>query len=466
MNVALFGSGKAKRAYRTLEARVLADGGIIQSPEATLKYYAFLYRTFGYVPRRTYSALAGVKLNTVAVTNLLLWSEQFDNEYWEKTRATISINAAISPENTLTADYIVQAESTNAGVVSRTISVSGSNTFSIYVKKVDTDWCFIHTNTSPNRRTWFNILNGTIGTTNASHTNVAITRVFNTDWFRLSLTDTSTTSNRFNFYQASSDNSDSSVPIGTKTAIWGFQLQTGAKATDYIKSEATAGVGTASYVSKMYDMNPISPIDAIQTIEASRPLWDTSPDCSHRIARFDGNDDWLNIPDLGIFNNQGAGTYFAIYKDTNLAGGSTAHYLLAATGNTSSFSRASLATKNSSNVSQIVSRRSDGGSTTVTQAPTNYSGFRSNVGIFNWSANQLNLIVDKSSVVSSTLLDGAGLTSATNSASFDIGSLNNGSTNTLFPGVIAELHADRSIYTQAQINALHEFMKQFYPTLS
>ena len=38
--------------------------------------------------------------------NLLQWSEQFDNSYWNKTRCSIVSNQEIAPDGTLTADYV------------------------------------------------------------------------------------------------------------------------------------------------------------------------------------------------------------------------------------------------------------------------------------------------------------------------------------------------------------------------
>jgi type 1 fimbria pilin len=41
-------------------------------------------------------------------TNLVLYSEEFDNAYWTKTNVTITANATTAPDGNLTADKLVE----------------------------------------------------------------------------------------------------------------------------------------------------------------------------------------------------------------------------------------------------------------------------------------------------------------------------------------------------------------------
>ena len=66
--------------------------------------------------------------------NLLTWSEDFSNGAWVKTNATITVNAAIAPDGTLTADKI--EATSNAPSTHQDIVVNASTvTLSAYFKK-------------------------------------------------------------------------------------------------------------------------------------------------------------------------------------------------------------------------------------------------------------------------------------------------------------------------------------------
>ncbi|WP_156920677.1 phage head spike fiber domain-containing protein [Fundidesulfovibrio putealis] len=51
-------------------------------------------------------------------TNLLYPSEDFSNAAWTKTRATITANAAVAPDGTMTADKLVE-DTTASSVIDR-----------------------------------------------------------------------------------------------------------------------------------------------------------------------------------------------------------------------------------------------------------------------------------------------------------------------------------------------------------
>jgi hypothetical protein len=214
------------------------------------------------------------------------------------------------------------------------------------------------------------------------------------------------------------------------------------------------------YVQEMYDLNPFTQINAVQANAANQPLWDTDTDVPYRVPRYNGTSQFMSIADLSIYNEQPAGTLMAVAKDTNLTGGSTIHYIVGIMGN-GNFSRATLATRNNTNNAAIISRRLDAGTTTFLNAPTNYSGFRNSVGIYNWVGNLLNFIIDSSSVIQGALLDGGGSTSNTNSNFVNIGAFNNGTVNTFFPGVISSVQAFRAVLTTAQLEAFRNLEKKY-----
>jgi len=70
-------------------------------------------------------------------TNLLTYSEQFDNAAWaSKLNTTVSANAIIAPDGTLTGDKLVANSGSSTKYIDRTVTVAASTThaFSVYMK--------------------------------------------------------------------------------------------------------------------------------------------------------------------------------------------------------------------------------------------------------------------------------------------------------------------------------------------
>ena len=93
-------------------------------------------------PRLTYDPVSLTSkglLIEAAATNLLTYSEQFDNAAWTKTVYTVSANATTAPDGTLTADFLDEATTASAdrfihSLASGTISAGATCTASIYIK--------------------------------------------------------------------------------------------------------------------------------------------------------------------------------------------------------------------------------------------------------------------------------------------------------------------------------------------
>lgn len=102
--------------------------------------------TLQYAPNNllTYSNQADnaawTKSNSFVQTNLLTYSEQFDNAAWTKTNVTVTANAALSPNGTLTADEIVCSANGLAYVEQLIGPYSQANSIvSMYLKASATD---------------------------------------------------------------------------------------------------------------------------------------------------------------------------------------------------------------------------------------------------------------------------------------------------------------------------------------
>jgi len=202
-----------------------------------------------------------------AEENLLLQSQDFLTN-WNITRLVRTADADTAPDGTVTADSIVQAAGqTSAGVITASPSISaqaGAITVSIFAKPDGKDFIVfrdLHSDGTVNL-TWFDVQNGTVGTTDPGHT--AVITASTNGYYRCSITYTANAARNadVSFFIADTDGSLTVVDDGNGLYIWGAQFEqrsavtaytptTTQPITNYIPVLQTAAAGVARF-----DHNP------------------------------------------------------------------------------------------------------------------------------------------------------------------------------------------------------------------
>ncbi len=112
--------------------------------------------------------------------NLLTYSEQFDNIAWQKAQASITANATAAPDGTITADKLVEDNTTNNHRVARGITIPANSTctLSFYAKASERTWAMAYLYATGGLFAFFDLANGVVGDSSVT---ASITEVGNTN---------------------------------------------------------------------------------------------------------------------------------------------------------------------------------------------------------------------------------------------------------------------------------------------
>jgi hypothetical protein len=192
-------------------------------------------------------------------TNLVTYSEQFDNAAWGKTNVTVTANTVVSPDGTVNADKLI-ATTTNAlhiiEAAAASFTAGSLYTASVYAKKGETSFLQItFSSAAIPRKVNFDLNAGVTGTVDAGMT-ASIINVGN-GWYRCIATGTSDATGSYRtvfglITSATAARFEAFAGDGTSGVyLWGAQLEAGAFATSYIPtvaSQVTRAADSASMI--------------------------------------------------------------------------------------------------------------------------------------------------------------------------------------------------------------------------
>ena len=268
-------------------------------------------------------------------TNLLTYSEQFDNAAWAKVNSpTLVSNVAVAPDGATTADSIQAVTGGTFQYVSQTATVATNATVtaSIYVRKETSETAFGGLGLDfqgGTRRIVYVGVNAVTGVANnlVGGTLTGTVSVFNAgNYWRVNVTATdngSNTSCSFLYYaNLSTDNVNVSGTPAASSAkvIWGAQLEAGSFATSYIPTVASqvtrsADVASVNTLSPWYNADQSTVYIELQSIWTSgttggdRQAWSAVGGTDSRLGIVRGSGGSIQFHDETTYRNMPNGTY-------------------------------------------------------------------------------------------------------------------------------------------------------------
>ena len=208
-------------------------------------------------------------------TNLLTYSEQFENADWSKFNLSVTANDTTSPDGTVNADKIVEdatAPDTHGISQVRTTTSGVDYIAYIFAKKSERDFIYFRSNVSSSfNLQWFDLTNKTVGGTVGSFQDAGIIEYPN-DWVLcyVKKTETTGTNRLFQWALSTGDLVETYTGDGTSGAfMWGAQVEAGSYPTSYIPTSNSQTTRSAETATGAGDVNTFNDSEGVLMAEIS-----------------------------------------------------------------------------------------------------------------------------------------------------------------------------------------------------
>jgi hypothetical protein len=249
--------------------------------------------------------------------NLITYSEAFDNAAWTKSGASITSNAAISPDGTQTADLITNISSNGYAAYTASFDADLEYTFSVFVKAGTSNlFSLVYTPfMSQVISVEFDLSSETATVNAGTPTNFGIDN-FGNGWFRIFITEpkNATTGTSFVRVVLSGSTSDTGY-------IWGAQVEQGSYPTSYIPTSGTTATRSAETCNNAGDVNTFNDSEGVLFAEIK---WLDESGAYRGISVSDGLSNDNNRIQINFNQNTGnlvlnvtvGGVHQAVYSST------------------------------------------------------------------------------------------------------------------------------------------------------
>jgi hypothetical protein len=321
--LALIPAAQGSKFYSVLPSDGVGDFDFARASAATrINKYGLIETVASGQSRLNYPLIDGVvkgcphHILEPARTNLIQYSEDFDNAYWTNTEeTTVNTSVAVSPDGESNADKLIPQATSNFHRLSRsfTVTTATTYTFSAFVKRAGYDYFLIRTSDAANNNIGYDLLNGTVTYTASGYT--SFIESYGNDWYRIgfvrSFTASSITINfRPNPTIISTNALDNITGDGTSGAfVWGAQLELGSYPTSYIVSNSgSATTRVAETANNSGDVSTFNDSEGVLMAEISALANDgtfrfislSDGTSSNRISLFFSTSNTLNAGGNGI----------------------------------------------------------------------------------------------------------------------------------------------------------------------
>ncbi|CAB5223991.1 hypothetical protein UFOVP387_23 [uncultured Caudovirales phage] len=243
---------KASKLYSVVPSDGTGDMTVVRATTATrVNSNGLIENVAINVPRIDYT---NISCPTLLVepqrTNLLTYSNDFNNVIWIKNSATITPNSIVSPDGTTNASKLVEGTANDSHHIYQNVLSNGQNTFTFYAKAGERKFVYAYADNVAQGKC-FDLENGILGVNIiATPLNSTITSVGN-GWYRCSITLSITTATALRIGTCSANGTFSYLGNGTSGIyIYGSQCEVGSYPTSYIPTTTTTVTRNADIISK------------------------------------------------------------------------------------------------------------------------------------------------------------------------------------------------------------------------